>query len=1694
MPFVNAVVVRRWILCAGMALAFAARAFAAAGDFVWIECEKPMASNITPKAEGARRTEWLSGNAWLVVNVEDAKVEAEIPKEGATFTYAFSAAKEGKYEVWHRVGFEFVRSLFEWRMDDGAWATITPEVLTTDLLELDVWCEVGWLKMGDQQLSAGEHKLQIRVPIRKDDKGKVQRILYASDAICISAGPFHPHGKLKPGESDLDEADANAAKQAFALPEAKAVGERASVALKGLWEICRNDEALPKVVDEPINDFPTDPHWKAIAVPGDKNTLRPDMMMAHRVWYRTKVNVPASAAGRAFFLTFPQNNLNTTVYVNGVYCGFNKFPYVHFDIDVTKAIKPGVNEVWVGIRDAWYGYATKPGDPMKLRRTFNIPPSFTGNGFQDLAWPVWKAWQAGILVTPTLTSVGGIYASDVFVKPSVAKKLLEAEITVENPGTAAVAGTVLCEAVNKKTGMVEKTSEKQAFPAVEAHSRAVVNVSFKWDDAKLWWPDEPNMYSLRVTVTADKSGDVSSTPFGFREWGGEGKNFTLNGVPWHGWNMGVAGSTPEQWLADYRKTHQTTMRMSGATQGGNLPFFGMSPDEALDWMDEHGVPVRRCGILDGEAIGYMAVENDPDLQKLYGTQIKMQLLNNWVEQMAAQVKAERNHPSVQIWSIENEWLYINCINLYGGLMDQFEAQAKRCADAVKAVDPTRLTMSDGGSANKDQSMPVHGNHYVADAMTKYPALAYEANPTGGGRGRWTWDEKRPRYLGEDFFFTGNHPELAAIGGEAALGGKASTLQACGLMLQILQQGYRWAEYGAWDFYLGGNDADDSQWKYFQPRVALVREWDWSFESGKPVKRTVGIFNDTHSQDPIVFAWKLVTPSLNGKSETTTYTVAPGGRKQIELTIPMPAVDARTDGQLELSLSVGGVEVFKDTKAVSILPPATKAAGREALNALNDKTLCVCDPSGAVGGFLKSINVAFTSLDDLKTLPEAAKVLIIGRDALDPAESTSSRLAAFAAAGRSVIVLEQKNPLKYQGVPADMETATNIGRVGFAEDLDHPAFKGLQQKDFFTWGTDEILYHNAYVKPTRGGKSLLQCDELLQNSALVEVPAGKGLLLLSQLCIGEKLADNVVAQHLLENLIGYGATYKQTFRPAVAFVKDSPLLAKTIDSIGVQSAKVDDVLAALSTPGAIAIISATPANLKTLADNLPKVQEFTKGGGWIVFNGLTPEGIESYNKIVGFDHMIRPFKRERVIFPPLRSPLTAGITTGDVAMYSSQRIFPWTEGNYVVSDEFNYVIDFDEVAAFGKSSFQAYDNIVNGFVNADGWPLIINFPAPADGGPFNLPITLPKPQTISEITWIQNTNYWPTTKLTLIFDSNKENPVTLTVPPNGDAQTFAINPSRSAKQVTLQLSEYDKIPGKIANLGIDNIYMKAQRPADFYQRVKQLLNVGGMMAYPAGTGRDAGGILLCNLNFKESEEVAINATKKRNIMAALLRNLRAPFAGGKSVIAGSNLAYSPIDLSKQANAFRNEQGWFGDKNTTFRDLPTGKQMMAGVQYDIYEFATSPVPTVVMIGGPGVPGNLPADVKGIRVGKKADALFFLQAARIDRRRNPDEIKKGQKFSLAKYVVNYADGKSEEVPVYAEVDVENYKQQSPAPVPGAQLAWTKAYEKSQESAAAYSMQWNNPRPNVEIVSIDLAPGADKVGVPALLAVTAAKSVEKK
>ena len=362
-------------------------------------------------------------------------------------------------------------------------------------------------------------------------------------------------------------------------------------------------------------------------------------------------------------------------------------------------------------------------------------------------------------------------------------------------------------------------------------------------------------------------------------------------------------------------------------------------------------------------------------------------------------------------------------------------------------------------------------------------------------------------------------------------------------------------------------------------------------------------------------------------------------------------------------------------------------------------------------------------------------------------------------------------------------------------------------------------------------------------------------------------------------------------------------------------------------------------------------------------------------------MIRPFGRERVTFPAVKHPLMAGLTLADVVLYSSERIFPWQEGNYVSSETFSYVVDLEDVAPFARYENDFVRMMSNGMVTADGWKYIVNVPAP-DRPPLDFKLVLPKPQEIREVEWIGNTLYYPVTRFELIFDGKDKDRVGFAVKPTAEPQALPLEQPRTGREITLRLADWQKVAGKGNITGLDNIRLFATRPADFAARVRPMLNVGGLVHYPRGKG----GIVLCNLKFQDRDDAPGNPEKKRAILAGLLRNLKARFAAGRTIIAGARLAYSPVDLSKQANQFRDERGWFGDKAATFAGLPTGRQTLAGVPFEIYEFPTSPVPTVIMLKGPGVPGSLPDAVAGIPVGRKADALFFLQAARIDRRRSP------------------------------------------------------------------------------------------------------------
>jgi len=1628
---------------------------AGAEDYVWIEGESPSSvepQSVKPEIAGGP-DDVVSGGKWLKLTIEEGKVAATLPETGAIFSYPANISKAGDYDFWVHLGFEKIRAPIDWRIDQGDWKTIAPTDYSVDVRELGVWAPFAWLDAGKIPLTSGDHTVQLRICPRKNNDGKFLPVTFGLDAMCLANGHFQPDGVIKPSDTSwMTDADKAAATNVFEIPLTPGAGQSAT-SLAGAWQYAGDDEVAVQERLGPVASLPPADslNWHAIKVPGNRNAVLPKEAYVHRFYMRTRINVPSDLAGRSFILRVPNPSMIATAFVNGTQAGWSKLPLASWDCDITSLVKPGqANEILVAFKDYFYGLAGED----SVKHLPYVPMAFWhfNTGLQ-LDMPVLGNYVTGFANNePSLVVAGKVYTSDVFAIPSVEKKTLGLEVTVHNSSSAPVTATLANEIQPLAGGTPEKSFAEKSVTIPPGQDQ-VVKLSETWPNPKLWWPDDPQQYHVVTRLTVDgKTVDECKTKFGFREWTWNGPDFKLNGMPWHGF-----ADCDTRDIEKLKERGQSMVRV-WQTDEKTLAF--------LDECDAKGMPVRRTGIFDGEgAEGFYNLK-------------RHELWDNYRAQLLAWAKAQRNHPSIFIWSMENEITFIN--GHCNGQDALTTPEMKKTAEQLMALDPTRPVMVDGGNALLDESLPVYGGHYMEPPLTTLPGGAYD-KAGFAHRQVWPVTKDMPILLGEAAFVTGTPlAEHATVVGEPAFLGKSDARPGIARELRMFSEGYRW---NGVNFHFWVQGQDPAYYKAWQPVAALFRQWNWTFASGETVARTVGIFNDSRHAEPITLNWNLAIDGKKVGEGNSTHTVASGMSEKFDLTMEMPPVKDRTEAVLAILLSQNGKEVFTDTKAVSVLP--TAAAQLKSQGAPAAGKLALLDRDGGVKAFFSSLNIPFTEVTDLSKISAAAKILVVGKDSLDATQATSSQLAGWASSGKVAIVLDQQNELKFQALPGSMAPATNSGSMCFPDDSANPLLAGLQEKDFIDWTPDGIVYRNAWKKPTAGGKAILQCDMKLENSPLVEMGAGEGLLLLSQLNLGANLKSNAVAQHLLLNMLDVADHFKLTFRETFVDADGNPQLAKAVDSIGLKFTPVKGVAAAIAKPGTIAILDGSPVNLKALVADMAKVKALTDAGGWIVLNMVTPDGLADFNKLVGVEHIMRPFGREKVTWPKNRNPLSTGLSAGNISLGNGKQIVNFQAGEWPDEDAFSHVVDLDDIAPFGKSSYFGWGNAVNNFTQADGaWQLIQNIPV----AQATIPITLPKPEKIQEITWVSDTNYQGTKKIQVTANGKDYFFDTL---PNSEPQTFALPDQPTTSELTVKVVDWTHLPEKMAGekkdmelVGIDNIYLKVARPPEFFEKVKPFLNIGAIITYPMGKG----GLILCNVKYLDTEKNPANALKKQNILSAILHNLHASFSGGKEVIVGGNLVFSPVDISKQANQFRGEQGWFGDKQFTFAALPDGHQTMGGVSYDIYHFTTSAVPEAIMLGGANIPGNLPARVADIPVNRKADALFFLQAARIDRRRNPDEIKKGLKLELAKYIVHYADGKTEEIPVFSEINVDHYKQKSPAALPGAQIAWVRPFEGTDQSAVAYSMQWNNPRPGVEIQSIDLVSGAAKVGVPALLSITAA------
>jgi hypothetical protein len=215
-----------------------------------------------------------------------------------------------------------------------------------------------------------------------------------------------------------------------------------------------------------------------------------------------------------------------------------------------------------------------------------------------------------------------------------------------------------------------------------------------------------------------------------------------------------------------------------------------------------------------------------------------------------------------------------------------------------------------------------------------------------------------------------------------------------------------------------------------------------------------------------------------------------------------------------------------------------------------------------------------------------------------------------------------------------------------------------------------------------------------------------------------------------------------------------------------------------------------------------------------------------------------------------------------------------------------------------------------------------------------------------------------------------------------------------------------------------------------------------------------------------------------------------WAGHVTAYYHGELVWTPVRIpTEKFNLFRNHlqrPSWFQRNRygVDFQNLPDGEQAFAGVTFHVAPDAGS-TPNVVSVRGHSA-DVAEEQVLGIPVGRAAARLAFLHNYHL-----ADAKGTQRGATLFTYRVRYADDSVAEIPVRLGQEVDDWLggENALADLSAARLAWSQPVIKRRgaQHIRLYAMEWENPRPTVEIASIDLVNAQPLlVGAPALFAIS--------
>ena len=370
-------------------------------------------------------------------------------------------------------------------------------------------------------------------------------------------------------------------------------------------------------------------------------------------WYRKDFRLPSRARALAWILRFESVNYRATVWLNGRRLGQHVSGYVPFELDLPNVARRGVNRLVVRVDNR------RPNDdPSGAPGEIPVPPG---------GW--WN--YGGLLREVSLRAVDRVDIEDVQVQSRLACPRCAATVTL----AANVRNLSHATQLVRLRARFGRTTVDLGEQAVRARGVGTFMGRLVVRRPQLWSPARPTLYGVRLSATAaaGRARPTAAAGYALRTGirtlavNGAGQLVLNGGTVVH--FRGVA--LHEDTLANGPvMTHADRVRIIGLLKASHSTFlrshYPLDPD-FQDLADQAGI------LLWSEIPAtYQLPEADLGRPLFRGVAL---------DQLRANILANRNHPSVAAWSVGNEMASVAGRNQ--------AAYIRAAAGLARALDPSR---------------------------------------------------------------------------------------------------------------------------------------------------------------------------------------------------------------------------------------------------------------------------------------------------------------------------------------------------------------------------------------------------------------------------------------------------------------------------------------------------------------------------------------------------------------------------------------------------------------------------------------------------------------------------------------------------------------------------------------------------------------------------------------------------------------------------------------------------------------------------------------------------------------------------------------------------------------------------------------------------------------------------------------------